>query len=63
MPFDLPSFYITLDPRLPFTESVGIIFPLVQPLLKKSIPAGGGYNEWLTVLSVLIKGITTGDWQ
>ena len=44
------SYYITLDPRLPFPDWVGGIF-LVQPLLKKYIrvlnafPSWRGYND------------------
>ena len=56
---------ITLDPRLPFPDSVGGIFPgaaTTQGIEWFSQLAG---LQWLTVLSMLIRGITTltGDWH
>ena len=59
---------ITLDPRLPFLDSVGGIF-LVQPLLTKVYQGIEWFSQLaglqsLTVLSMLIRGITitlTGD--
>ena len=62
--------HITLDPRLPFPDSVGGIFP--GPATTQKVYQG---IEWffqlaglqsLTALSMLIRGITitlTGDWH
>ena len=57
---------ITLDPRLPFPDSVGGIFPGPATTLKVyqgiewfSQLAG---LQWMTFLSMLIRGITAGDW-
>ena len=60
------SLYITLDPSFPFPDSAGGIFPgpaTTQGIEWFSQLAG---LQWLTVLSMLIRGITitlTGDWH
>ena len=60
------AFIITLDPRLPFPDSVGGIFPgpaTTQGIEWFSQLAG---LQWLTVLGILISVITitlTGDWH
>ena len=60
----IPMKSITLDPHLPFPDSVRGIF-LVQPLLKKSTRVLNDFPswrlQWMTVLSMLIRGITAGD--
>ena len=59
---------ITLDPRLPFPDSVGGIFP--GPATTQKVYQGIEWFsqmtglQWLTILSMLIRGITitlTGD--
>ena len=61
---------ITLDPRLPFPDSVGGIFP--GPATTQKVYQGIEWFsqlaglQWLTFLSMLIRGITitlTGDWH
>ena len=60
-------YHITLDPRLPFPDSVGGIFP--GPASTKKVHQGIEWFsqlaglQWLTVLSMLIRVITiAGDW-
>ena len=59
--------HITLDHRLPFTDSVGAIFPGPATTQKvyqgiEGFPQLAGL-QWLTVFSMLIRGITAGDWH